>query len=459
MPVKFLFPLFIFLLSLIFRAYMMGIESFSLDEMASLFYIQGMGEHLFKDTNPPLYYLLLKIYHHFVHINETFSRLPSVCLSAAAVSVSFFSLTRFCKSRYAQVFGLLLLILNPLSIEFSQYVRSYALIEFLTALFCLCLILRKRLPGFILSLCLLATHWFGAFLVALALLDFYTSSKKVTRQRSRLLFLVASIIFVGLTALVKIRSYSVSWQTHRFEATPFLKEIHLTCLELFWHSPFYPLLFVTLLWVLTKGFFSKAHQAGEFIRKPEILLAVFFTFYPLILITLSAVLERSLFLPRYLAFMIPVSALLAAWCFDQLLRIRTRFKWMYLVLSSTFIVSGAVASTKVYEIQTPPWKDAINYIAHGRQGPVFTSRTLALRIYGDRRDLKIYPFDGSEASAKIIFENIDSFGSVWLIDNYWGSISYWASIKAEATKRGHLIHELSFGRANQNPILVMELRR
>lgn len=106
----------------------------------------GIYKTQLTDTNPPLYYMLLRLWRDFTPQNDFFYRMPSVFASLLTVAAMYAAIT----AAFGRTLGILAALLatfSCLQIEFAQEVRPYATGAAFAAV-CLALLFRIEVHGF-----------------------------------------------------------------------------------------------------------------------------------------------------------------------------------------------------------------------------------------------------------------------------------------------------------------------
>lgn len=122
---------------------------------------------LFNDPgNPPLYFILFKIYRSIVQ-NSTFYRLSSVLLGVSFVYFFYLYLKKFINTKNALI-GAFLASINIILIHFSQELRCYMLLMLLATINSIFLFKfnkKTKLKYLISTILILYTHFYSAFFV------------------------------------------------------------------------------------------------------------------------------------------------------------------------------------------------------------------------------------------------------------------------------------------------------
>jgi hypothetical protein len=169
---------FITLAGAILRFKGLTFQSLWLDELGSAYVTLSKSlpqilTHLKNhDSNPPFYFLILRLWEYVFGIGEASLRSLSVVLGILGV-VAIYFLGKELFSKRAGLFAAALTAVNPFHIYYSQEARSYSLIFLLSILSFLFLVKTVKKPTYKNSLfyaftcsVLLYSHYFGLFLVA-----------------------------------------------------------------------------------------------------------------------------------------------------------------------------------------------------------------------------------------------------------------------------------------------------
>ncbi len=178
-------PAVIFLLAFILRISSLNGIPFWDDEVYSIVVTDKFSPvvSLFNDPgNPPLYFILFKIWRMFF-ANELFFRFLSVILGLLFCFVFFIYLKKNVSDKCATA-GLFLVSINIILIYFSQEIRCYMLLMLLSVLCSVFLFdfkKKNRIFYFISTLAMLYTHYYGAFLFLYNFIFgiFYLSKKRI----------------------------------------------------------------------------------------------------------------------------------------------------------------------------------------------------------------------------------------------------------------------------------------
>ena len=108
------------------RLWLLGRDDFWTDEMATIQYASSLTT-TYRDTHPPLYYLLMYTWLLAVPANEVSLRLPSVIMGIASI-VFIYRFAAALFDRPTGLFSAILLALSPMQIHYSQEARMYALL-------------------------------------------------------------------------------------------------------------------------------------------------------------------------------------------------------------------------------------------------------------------------------------------------------------------------------------------
>jgi mannosyltransferase len=161
-------------LAAVVRLTTLGLQSYELDEAATLYVINGsFGDMLDGvaryESTPPLYYVLAWVWAQAFGTGEVGLRLLSALAGVAIVPIVY-AVGRTLASHRIGLVAAAIVATNPYLVFYSQEVRSYALYALLSAASVLCCVLtirdpRARTLGLwaAVSLAALATHYFALF--------------------------------------------------------------------------------------------------------------------------------------------------------------------------------------------------------------------------------------------------------------------------------------------------------
>jgi len=433
-----------FFVALGIRLYQLGSEGFDLDELASVYFSQSPFSVMIQDTNPSGYSLFLKVYGSMFSLDEMVMRLPGVLFSSLACGV--LGVFGFGLSSFWGVMPGVIMAFHPLSVDLARTVRPYGLLVLIFVLFFLFWSKGRRRLAFFLSVTAFCFHWMGGFLALGLVLEWIWRRDHLSNWKRALLcavFVGAFLVAAGL--MISQLSFHLDWQALRYQATPFFQDLGKTISQLMGLNSIW-MGFIFFSFVLWRSVFKEKSKGF-----------VLFALLPMgILLLLQVTFEKSFFLPRYLFLTGPVLMIFLVRSFA----LQVPGRWLGALMLCVFVALELQSLPEIYTQKEPSWKDALTLAAQGQRGPIFTTRSLAIRVYGDPLGLEIFPFKGLESEIEMIFGNVNSYGSTWMIDNYLGSLTYWGSLKAEATIKGYKIHEYYFkGHPEFNGIRLMELKR
>ncbi|MBQ8476668.1 hypothetical protein IJ531_06370 [bacterium] len=150
---------------------------------------------LFQDPgNPPLYFILFKIYRTIVQ-NPLLYRVSSVVTGLCFCALFYFYIKKFIGQKPA-LFGLFFSTFNIALINFSQEIRCYMLLMLLGVLVSYFTINYKKYPYLICACALLYLHFFGMFFVFSNFLFGLTYFKKKKLKSFIFMNFIAAIAFL-----------------------------------------------------------------------------------------------------------------------------------------------------------------------------------------------------------------------------------------------------------------------
>lgn len=445
--------------ALALRIYQIAIPSFWLDEMFSLHVAKHNGWEAFTwDTNPFLYYFLLDTWVDAFGDNELFVRLLSTLFSLGSLTFLF-----FIGKKAAGTWGALvcsgLALIHPLSVEYAREARMYSLFEFLTSMnlyfFFSLQESRKRFVGWILSLILLSlTHLFAAILVFAELFWWLLLSKRSLKQ-SVLTGLGAIFGFFLVIQTTGLDFRFLDWQKLRFDLVSPLQDYLSVQKILGFGHPWTWVLLALSLFVLPYSVRS------QIFRDRSIQFSAGVIGLTLGGVTLASFLfDRSLLLPRYFIFLIPFVCFLTT----QILNFHLKgpkfgiSRCIFLLL--VFVCSSLFALPEVFENRKAPWRDVANYISHIPNQMVLTTRSQSIQTpYFQKHLIPVRKWQFDQNGLQEIFALVESGQNVFIVENYWGGLTYWEDLKAELTQKGYKINEQTFQLEQSEALYTMQIRK
>ena len=197
------------LLGLALRLHDIALDPFWKNELFSLAWIDHSSfwlatSGLVLETNPPLHFLLLKLWTEVFGTSEVAARLPSALASAASVPLLYALGRRLGGTRVGLVAAGVLAV-TPMQIFYAHEARAYAFLPcfLLLALLGLCRFLQEPVPGrqglgaYVLgSLALIYSHAIAAFILAALLLALGLGGA-LPRERRRNCALATLLVLAG----------------------------------------------------------------------------------------------------------------------------------------------------------------------------------------------------------------------------------------------------------------------
>jgi uncharacterized membrane protein len=273
--------------------------------------------NIFRDgANPPLYYLILRIWFIVFGWSETSGRLLSVVLGSMGIISLYYFVKFLCGKKYALISAFLLTI-SYTSIGFSNEMRSYTLLIILVPLISKSFFVflqdqnfKSGLKYTICGILLVNTHLYGVlFIIGIFLFYFiynrynferlvfcFTSNRYVSDRLKIIKFIITNCIiavsFVPYFAITLLDSASI--------------ESNVSWYSLGKREYFYAIL-ALLLYISGKIFTTRVNEYS-FFNKREILLFEYTSFI-IVFIYLSAIfisLQKPIFTWRYMTISLPL---------------------------------------------------------------------------------------------------------------------------------------------------------
>jgi hypothetical protein len=421
-------PIFILVVLIFFltRFYHLGTQSFWIDELVSMhFSAHTDWKALLWDNHPPLYHLLLKGWLALFGTSEFAARSLSVLFSL----ISFTLLYRFILKRWGTVsalYGAVLFILSSLALLYAQEARMYALFEMAATLNLICFWqVFENQPrtwrNYLFSgLFLACTHYLA--LIPLSLQGLYFLWQR--NYRSVAIRSFASIVFlVGLALIFGFHTVSLEWQRLRFETGSITLQ-NWNDLTVIFNRNFGCIIIFLIFCVV--GLFRKNLSS-------QVRFLILFTLGSLMLFYIGQFFSsRYLFYPRYLIFLNSyiILILISSWPWSRM-------------ASLAFVILAGFSFSKNYETTKAPWREAAQIIHENGGGKVFTTRTLAIQTpYLTQAHAEAVKLESSSSFLLQISQQAE-LEAVWILDNYWGGISYIEPLKQDLQSQGYLLKDFS----------------
>jgi len=466
----------ILFLSLFLRIYNLGSESIWIDEGFSIKSAHLTLPQIIKQAsqlveNPPLYYFILHFWIKIFGASEFSARFPSVIFGFFTVFMCY----KIGKSLFNKEAGLLSALLVGLSsfhIHYSQEVRAYSLLAFLTSLsmFFFIRILRENSPavssGYVLSTILLMyTHNFSLLIIMaqnIFFLMFYFLSGKNFECRIKKWIFLQIILLIVFTPFIRILITQISSLGSDFWIPrPSIFSIFQT----FWHYTGGQYLYAPQ-WVdapiLLFFFFLLALSTIP--RKSEIhktSLLFLWLLIPIILPFVISLIFRPSYVVRY-----TIGASLAFYLLVArgILNIPSR-RVRIIIICIIMIFSSISIRSYYYKYHKEPWREAVAFIdAHAEPGDLLLfnpgyCRAQCFDYYSDREDIikKSFP-KHTDRVDKTNIKELDP--TVITHNNVWIILSHSLDKDGLITKRLKKSYGLSLHKEYKNiDIYLFELKK
>ena len=234
MPAKFVYAgLLLLVLAAVLRSWQLDSQEVWMDEAFSALIGQLEGPRFLAalrlESNPPLYFLLLKAFSTLFGYSPVAMRSLSVLISVATVAVVLFYGARLVGWRFAFGAGLFL-TLSPYSIYYAQEARGYALLMLLVMVAMLsaydAVTTRSKRAIWLSGFCVLAagyTHYFAALALAplplFLIWRYFRNEEERSTVRWLLLTQIASALLCALWMLPRLTNRNVDpqlWVTEQW---------------------------------------------------------------------------------------------------------------------------------------------------------------------------------------------------------------------------------------------------
>lgn len=295
------------LLNLVLKCSWLGMNELAHDEPFTVYWSQRpWGEFrdmLATENNPPLYFLLIKLWSAFTPFEVAWLRVPSALFSALTVW-PLFRLTLRLTDKWTALLAGLLFTLSNYHFGFAHEVRSYSLFTLLTTTSVWLLFSDTRHRPFWLGLVnglLVYTHFFGWLAIGIQFLVLFSLPDQGQRRRAFLIALIGTVVAYVPYAIVFMHRVGESVARGTWLTTPEPEELY----NMIWRWSNAPVLAVLFLALI----FAALIKHGS--RDPGFRVGLLWAFVPLFGMFLVS-LVVPLFLDRYLVYAAPGFALCVA---------------------------------------------------------------------------------------------------------------------------------------------------
>jgi len=358
---KIYFLLLIFLAGAWLRFYKLGSQSMWQDEAyavsCSQQSIPGIIEWQIKDSSPPLYYILLKLWSTFNDYGEWWIRSFSVMNGILFLIVLFLIVKKLVNNETA-LFALGITAISPYMIYYSQETRMYSMLPLLSVLIFYCFISYKKnnskaalILYTLLSLVLLYTHNYGIFIVGTG---FLVSILKRRSGEKELLWTHLIILVFYLPWIFGILT-QLSGNNTAWIHTPELKDLARTLVYFAgwsWKLPFKApdilfiitgliIIIIAFLFSIFSLYFTNKNNYQDCKSPVDIKILVFFLIIPAFTSFLISYLKPIYVAGRYDVIFYPFFIILVALGLSRM--DNTKFKYILfimLILSNAFLLKS-----------------------------------------------------------------------------------------------------------------------
>jgi uncharacterized membrane protein len=457
-----LFVLGIFFISgLAFRLYQIATPSYWLDEMFSLYIAkQNTWSSLLWDSNPFLYHLLLRIWINWSGENELFVRLLSTLFSCGSVILIYFLGKRIAGPAVGLIASFLMVV-SPLGIQYSQEARMYSLFEFLTVVHLIFFFNRdqdrKSRIGWIISLALLLmTHLFSFLLLWIELIwIFFHKQEENLWKRIGLSLLVFGTLPPVLVKLTGFQLPFLDWQKLRYGLVGFSSDLESFLSLLFSGS------IANLVALLLGTVLLLIGNRRDFLQRVEFRFVCLLLIVPILLCSIfSLSLERIFLVPRYFIFLNPVAIILTSLLISNLFSNGCMQRLGSILLLISCLLSSLLFLPEVYKNKKAPWRSVAQYISNIPRSVVLTTRSQSIQSpYFERFSIPVRKWIPNENGLQFIEQLLSENKNVFIVDNFWGGLTYWNENKSRLSKLGYKLNEQIFKLDDSEPIYAMQIRK
>ncbi|MBQ4647010.1 MAG: glycosyltransferase family 39 protein [Candidatus Gastranaerophilales bacterium] len=244
--------IFLFSLSFLLRMAQLNNIPFWDDEIYVLSHTNAWLDTLKDPGNPPLYFILFKIYRALFQ-NPDFYRFSSV-LIGVLFNIAFYFYIKTFLSKKTAIISALFVCVNIVLIYFSQEIRCYALLMLLALInsyFLFKFNNKTKFKYLISSLALLYTHFYGAFFVFYNFIFGLTIFKN--KDKIKKFILVNVLSFVGFLPELIYKKMSLSGEFNSWLQIPKMNDYSLVVETLFGNVFVFVAFVVAILILFFKG--------------------------------------------------------------------------------------------------------------------------------------------------------------------------------------------------------------
>lgn len=395
-------------------------SSFSLDEMISLRSVQNLSlENLFFDNHPPLYLIFLKISCALFGYNEFSARLPSVLFSAATTGAIGWMLLRQNISQLWVLAGMLLHAVFPLSIEYAQQARPYAVFEFFcTVQFSFYLQFLKHQAS---RKALLTASLFAAIASYLAVILFiFEWAFNLKKSKSVLVIVGINLLLIILIISSKefIDWRYLNWQIIKYN----LEDLAFLPVDVVKAYAFNSILSGAAILAIIIGTIS-AYDAekSKNILGPMIIAFSFLTVF----IGFSLVTRRAIFSARYFIFLSPVFFYFLVTVLNKASMASAKTKKIYIGCAIIILLGAGISVKQMLPLKHPDWRGTALSASAYPNSIVVTTSNLALQTpYFDALKIPVIEITNPEQVLQQVVKLLELYEHVWIVDTYWNYIMY-----------------------------------
>ncbi|MCE3011227.1 MAG: hypothetical protein LW875_11515 [Proteobacteria bacterium] len=413
---------------------------------------------LFWDNHPFLYHLILKGWSSIFGYLELGTRSLSAIFSIFTVPIAGLLGFSFFGYRGLVIFGFLQSI-NPLSLQFAQEARMYSLLEVLSYgsfYFYHQLFLgsaKAKIPYFVSLLFLSWTHYISILIALFQGLSLYLKASSIRR-------ILGLFTLIALVSALASYFYSFSWSHLEWQKLKFALEPQSRWpVEILKALSFQQILVLTLILGALVFLWRKRAQISESVFIPHVITTVLLQ---IILLTLTGfITERSLFLERYYVYLTPHFVFFLG---SFLILVSESLKSAQLKLSFLVVCSMALTASALpsyYALAKSPWREVAAFIGQTPRPLVLTTRTLSIASpYYDLQSIPVQRLrPGHPEAIQQILAALETYERVWIVEIYFGSLTYWDSLKTELIQAQLQFQQRSFELAGAETIYTLEIKK
>ena len=114
----------------------------------------------------------------------------------------------------------------------------------------------------------------------------------------------------------------------------------------------------------------------------------------------------------------------------------------------------------IYVIRKAPWREVAHYVALIPDPVVLNTRSQSIQSpYFEDLGVPVEKWDPDSQGVKRLEDLLALNKNVFIVENFWGGLTYWKDLKAYLSKKNYLINETNFGTGEAEQLMLIQLRQ